>query len=165
MSSGWYSGVYRSHDDGLTWSRWFDKEMRSLSYKLFFDPRKEQTAFVLADQLYISAAFGDLYRTDDDGMSWKLLGSALDEVTMLPTNPVTFFAVAGDSERYGRYQLLRSVDAGETWVRAEGLPSRVPVNSIAAMPGDLRVLFAGTQGRGVFRSEDGGATWQPTAVK
>jgi xyloglucan-specific exo-beta-1,4-glucanase len=163
--------VLKSADNGLTWSQWFDKEMRNLSYRLFFDPHDRKTAFVLADQLYIGAASGDLYRTTDDGKSWTRLevdtsrNVPLDGVTMLPTRPVTFFVVTADFERAWHSQLWRSADAGDTWVRAEGLPSRAPVTNIVAMPDDPRVLFAGTRGRGVFRSEDGGATWQPTAVR
>jgi hypothetical protein len=38
------------------------------------------------------------------------------------------------------------------------------VNCVAADPADADVVFAGTQGNGVFRSDDAGATWQHSGM-
>jgi len=50
--------------------------------------------------------------------------------------------------------------AGERdgWVATEVLAGR-DVRSLAADPARPRRLYAGTQGEGVFLSEDGGSTW------
>lgn len=61
----------------------------------------------------------------------------------------------------GRYALFVSTDRGGTWRASAGLPASVAVNSMVSDPRRPARLFAGTDGRGVFRSLDGGATWQP----
>ena len=57
----------------------------------------------------------------------------------------------------------RSTDYGRTWTRAgRGIP-RAPTTTIVldpTSPKGERVLYAGVYGHGVYRSDDGGASWQ-----
>ena len=51
-----------------------------------------------------------------------------------------------------------SSDGGENWHPSnEGL-STLAVNAISIVPDNPRIIYAGTS-RGIFKSEDGGATW------
>src|SRR5205823_1278254 len=108
-ASGMFKGVFRSLDNGMTWSQWFDKEPRSLSSKLFFDPHRPKTTFVLADQLFVGGG-GMLYGTTDDGASWRQLAfnGVIDYMTIVPTTPVTVFTATSDSEHAGHYHLWMS---------------------------------------------------------
>ena len=52
-----------------------------------------------------------------------------------------------------------SDDAGINWTQAGALPSR-PL-ALAAAQGTPGLVFVGTESRGLLRSNDGGASWQP----
>jgi hypothetical protein len=54
---------------------------------------------------------------------------------------------------------VRSSNDGRTWMPAQGLPSGASVTNLVASP-DGRVTWASINGRGIYRSTDGGQTWQ-----
>lgn len=95
-------------------------------------------------------------------------GGRVLAVTGDPTDPRRFYfgAVNGG--------VWKTDDAGRTWV---AIFDSVPVGSIGAVavaPSDPKVLYVGTgeadmrsdiaQGIGMFRSEDGGKSWQPIGL-
>jgi photosystem II stability/assembly factor-like uncharacterized protein len=101
-----------------------------------------------------------LYRSTDGGLSWQLLqgGLGMPQATALAQAPEGTLYLANADGVYV------SKDAGERWVRlGRGLPA-VPVLSVAVSPADPLVLYAGTDGHGLYRSNDGGQTWTPTAL-
>lgn len=56
---------------------------------------------------------------------------------------------------------MASTDAGTSWRPAgAGLPLETSITNIVSDPRDPQRLFAGTRGRGVYRSTDAGATWK-----
>ena len=55
--------------------------------------------------------------------------------------------------------LYRTKDQGDHWYRAD-LPEGRTVFSIAFRPGNPEVMFLGTNGNEVFRSDDGGDSWK-----
>ena len=56
--------------------------------------------------------------------------------------------------------VVRSVDDGDTWDLVEGLPFGRPAMDLVEDPSDPERLYTSIRLRGVFRSDDGGATWQ-----
>jgi HEAT repeat protein len=57
-----------------------------------------------------------------------------------------------------------SDDAGISWAQAGALPSRPLAMAVAeqsSLPGKPGPVFVGTESRGLLRSDDGGASWQP----
>ncbi len=56
--------------------------------------------------------------------------------------------------------LWRSEDGGQTWQRAPGVPGGI--TALAIHPEQRQLLFAGTANGRLFRSTDGGASWQPS---
>jgi photosystem II stability/assembly factor-like uncharacterized protein len=59
---------------------------------------------------------------------------------------------------FGVAQVRRTNDSGVSWTDLDSLLPDVPVNTIAALPGTLDQLFAGTD-RGLYYSPDAGAHW------
>jgi photosystem II stability/assembly factor-like uncharacterized protein len=59
---------------------------------------------------------------------------------------------------YGR-GVWRSLDYGETWTRATGLPDTCYVRALFSLPQAVGTVLAGTEPAGVYRSSDCGATW------
>jgi photosystem II stability/assembly factor-like uncharacterized protein len=136
------SGLERSEDAGETWKR--------------------VSSDVKASSLALHAASGALYAagepglrvSKDNGATWQVLkeNMILSFVISSAPNPTIY---AFD---YSRQKLEKSIDGGSTWIRADfGLPSSV--GQMVITPEN--VVYASTSSRGVFRSDDGGASWHP----
>src|SRR5713226_8026319 len=106
---------------------------------------------------YVGAVNGGVWRTDDFGRTWTPI---FDDQ---PTGSIGAIAVA-PSNPDGIY---KSTDGGKTW-RHLGLRDALQVPQIAVDPRDPDRLFVAVLGhpygpneeRGVFRSLDGGATFE-----
>jgi len=72
----------------------------------------------------------------------------------------TFFT----SVRGGTTSIILSADGGETWfglAQQDGQKEleRASILTLKYNPSDARVVYAGTNGRGLYKSTDGGASW------
>ncbi len=132
------SSVLRSVDAGKTWNR------------LKVSPA-HVTSLTPLDRGLLAGAESGLFRSLDDGLTWQAIA---------PTNGGVKEAVhsllrAESVVAVLAHSLLISNDDGITWTRRH-LPFFCEVYDVAAVDG---LLLAGTS-RGVFRSDDGAATWQ-----
>lgn len=59
--------------------------------------------------------------------------------------------------------VFTSVDGGETWAEANDGLTTTEVGALAASPETSGVVYAGTED-GLFRSDDAGSRWVPTAL-
>lgn len=105
-----------------------------------------------------------LYRSDDNGASWKLVpspmaGRQIWSIAVDPADPNVMFAGTKPPA------IFRSVDEGKSW---EELPAGIPgecqigpprVTNLVIDPGNHRVIWAGVELGGIFRSRDGGDSW------
>lgn len=103
------------------------------------------------------ATIEGLYRTDDGGASWfKLPGPLMQQTvhSLLQTGDGVLWAGAADG-------LWRSEDYGANWQRADGLPAVTVLRlGTLSLPGEKSWLWAGTEGAGLWLSDNGGATWR-----
>jgi photosystem II stability/assembly factor-like uncharacterized protein len=125
-------------------------------------PDAEMTTLVVAPRtsgdLLLAIVGGRLMASQDGGEQWAARGSGLgraplDVVTLDPTAPDRLWAASAD-------QLYVSDDLGSGW-RPVGAPlpeAGTNVRGIAADP--TATTLVATTHRGMYRSEDGGATWQ-----
>ncbi|MCO5171198.1 MAG: YCF48-related protein [Planctomycetes bacterium] len=117
------------------------------------------------DPLFALAANNQgLYRTTDGGATFSFLPGlpgGVAAVVFHPTDPDGLFVLAGGS------QLWASQDRGATWTQRGQVGVGIFAGSLAVDPTDADVLYAGTGGSqpgvGVFKSGDGGATWNPAS--
>ncbi len=115
------------------------------------------------DRLVFASKKSGLYLSTDKGKTWKNAFASLDLPAPLPT---TFAAVALASEityvfACPQGQILRSLDAGQTWQSAK-LDTPAPlITALAASPGFVQdgTLLAATVQDGIFRSTDRGVNW------
>lgn len=142
-----------------------------------------------SDVYWIAAADGGVWRTTDGGRSWTPLTddlptSAIGALALDPADENVLYAGSGEANfanhsRYG-LGLFKSLDGGLTWTQlAEQTFAGRCFSSLVVSPRDPQVLFAGitraggfpemaaarqhpgaTGPVGVFRSVDGGVTWQ-----
>jgi len=157
-------GVYRSTDGGATW----ELAGSGLAY------RTTAGVSVSGDgrRLYAPTLGGGVYAADVDAESHDLswdesshLVATIDhvQVTVDPSDSATIYASAYPGG------LFKSTDGGRTWSECNfGMasfeitdPSRQGYYAFAVAPSDPAVLYLGLYGVGVYRSEDGAATWRP----
>ncbi|MEW6367815.1 MAG: sialidase [Acidobacteriota bacterium] len=128
-------GIYRSTDGGETWTNLGLKESERISQIVVHPKNSDVVYAAVPGKLWSDSAERGLYKTADGGKSWKLvlagknLSTGCSAVTMDPQNPDTLFAALWDFRRKG--WTFRSGGNGPD----------------------------GPSGSGLFRSEDGGATW------
>ena len=105
-----------------------------------------------------------LYRSDDTGQSWQMVGAlpspVINSLTTDPGNQAILYAGGGRGE-LGTNNIWRSLDGGQTWenfnLPLPASPSRVvPAVTVTAIdPTRPELLYVGTDGQGVYRFEVG----------
>ncbi|RPI23394.1 MAG: hypothetical protein EHM61_19840 [Acidobacteria bacterium] len=136
------SGLERSEDAGETWKR-VSSEVKASSL----------ASHTASGALYAAGESG-LRWSKDNGATWQVLkeGKTLSFVIDSTLDPTIYVF------DYSWQKLEKSIDGGKTWIRADfGLPSSV--GQMVITPEN--VVYASTSSRGVFRSDNGGASWHP----
>ncbi|HKV52735.1 MAG TPA: hypothetical protein VJO52_16190 [Gemmatimonadaceae bacterium] len=124
---------------------------------------------------YAGAASGGLWKSTDGGAHWNPIFDdqpvqSIGSIAVAPSDPNVVYV--GTGEPYLRshvsvgWGMFKSTDAGKTWSRA-GLEKTGRISRIAIDPSDPNRLYVAALGttygpepdRGVFRSTDGGKTW------
>ncbi|MEP7184511.1 MAG: hypothetical protein ABI767_01630 [Rhodanobacter sp.] len=130
---------------------------------------------------YMSADNGGIWKTTDAGSTWQALFNAdednsIGSLAVAPSNPNIVYAGSGEATQRPDLStgdgLYKSSDAGKTW-RHLGLRDGQQLASIAVDPHDADRLFVAVLGhpygpnkeRGIFRSTDGGKTFQKVLYK
>ena len=130
-----------------------------------------------AQTFYFGACAGGVWKTTDGGTYWENVSdgffgtAAVGAIAVAPSDPNVIYAGTGEacirvdvSHGDGVY---RSTDGGATW-RNAGLTDTRHVGRVRVDPHDpdrvyvaaLGHAFGPNRERGVFRSRDGGATWE-----
>jgi photosystem II stability/assembly factor-like uncharacterized protein len=125
---------------------------------------------------YVGAASGGIFKTTDGGASWAPIFdsqpvSSIGSLAVAPSDVNVVWAGTGEtfirsdiSQGNGIY---KSTDAGKTW-KCVGLENTGRIGRIAIDPRNPDVVFAAAMGhaygpqqeRGVYRTTDGGKTWE-----
>jgi photosystem II stability/assembly factor-like uncharacterized protein len=96
-----------------------------------------------------------LYQSSDGGRTWQSTTLAGQDAMNLGR------AAGGVTWTAGHNVLAKSTDGGRTWqdVRPDGLP-HMDIHGFAVDPRDQRTLWAALAGQGLYRSTDGGASFE-----
>ena len=134
-------GVFRSYDDGNSWSR-INNGLISLWVN---------DLVAMGSALFVSTAGKVLFRSDDEGNNWTQLDSIF-EYGRSSLAVVGSWLYAG-----GLGGVYRSGDSGATWERIEDL-QLIPSSWIVF---EEKVFVGGAAGKAkVYFSNDDGNTWQ-----
>jgi photosystem II stability/assembly factor-like uncharacterized protein len=130
---------------------------------------------------YIGVVNGGVWKSDDYGRTWAPIFDAqptqsIGDIAVAPSDPNVIYVATGEglprpdlSVGNGIY---KSTDAGKTWTHL-GLPDAQQVPALAVDPRNPDRVFAAVLGhpygpnaeRGIFRSLDGGKSWQKVLYK
>jgi photosystem II stability/assembly factor-like uncharacterized protein len=176
-------GVWKSTDAGLRFSRaWPDDVTQSMGAIAIGSDGTLYAGTGESNPGGGSMTYGGtgLYRSRDRGDTWELAGlptsGAFGRIVVDPTNPQRVFAAAVGNIFVpgGERGLYRSTDGGDSWERVlEGDNARTGAVDVAMDPSDPDHLLAALwdrqrfpthreysgAGSGLYRSTDGGDTW------
>ena len=134
-----------------------------------------------AETFYFGAAAGGVWKTTNGGLSWTPLFdhqsvASIGALAVAPSNTNVIYAGSGEACIRGNIShgdgVYKSVDAGKTWVNIGLRDTRHiarilvdPKNPDNVLVAALGHAYGPNTERGVFRSADGGATWQKVLYK
>lgn len=151
--------LFRSRNDGRTWKRLVlpGTEYEAEIAGLFISPLRPETVFVL-DINERRGTAQSLFRSADGGNTWATVFTG--GPTALAAHPVTPGLLYLATEDSG--EIWTSTDDGLTWDRvAAGAGGGARLTALLVDRIDPSILYLGTDGTGVWRSRDRGATWEP----
>ncbi|MEM8524334.1 MAG: T9SS type A sorting domain-containing protein [Bacteroidota bacterium] len=128
--------------------------------------------------IYVGAASGGIFKTQDGGENWIPIfdGAAslsIGDITLAPSNEQTIYVGTGEpnagggSLAYDGLGVYKSKNAGESWENI-GLENVGSIGKVSVHPTDENTVFVAAMGhlfgnnseRGVYRTQNGGETWE-----
>ena len=176
---GFGDGIYKSEDDGKTWTNIGLKASEHIS-KIIVHPEDPMTIWVAAQgPLWSKGGERGVYKSSDGGKTWKrTLGDAewtgATDLLIDPRDPDVLYAATWQRHRTVAMYLgggpgsgiHKSIDGGETWTKlTTGIPkSNLGKIGLAMSHFDPNTIYAAieldrTKG-GVFISKNQGLTWK-----
>jgi photosystem II stability/assembly factor-like uncharacterized protein len=175
-------GVFKSTDNGVSWSPIFDEQGTPSIGALAIHPDDPQILYVGTGEANGS---GDsypgtgIYKSTDGGSSWTHIGLEnsyhIGRIAIHPLYPETVFVAAlgklfGTNPDRGIY---KSTNGGDTWEQKLFISDSTAAVDVALDPTDPNIVYAATWERlrgpdqrkvggwtsGIHKSTDGGNTW------
>jgi photosystem II stability/assembly factor-like uncharacterized protein len=130
---------------------------------------------------YFGAVSGGVWKTTDGGLNWTPIFdkepiSSIGSLAVAPSDPNVIYVGTGEACIRGDISygdgVYKSVDAGKTWTNV-GLKDTRQIGKVIVDPRNPDIVFVAALGhafgpneeRGVFRSLDGGKSWQKVLYK
>jgi len=184
-------GVYKTEDGGTNWVNVSDGYFKTGSVgALVVADSDANVIYAGMGETCIrgNMSAGDgMYRSVDGGKSWQHIGLGdshfIGEIVVHPKNPdVVWVAAMGHvfgNEGNDQRGVFKSTDGGKTWRKVLYHNEKTGAVDIEIDPNNPRILFAslweayrnpwemssGGEGSGLYRSTDGGETWQNISRK
>ena len=157
------------------------KDFKQLSYR-FIGPDGNRAIAITGEPgnnavVYIGAASGGIFKTDDAGVTWKPIFddqevSSIGALALAPKYPRQVWAGTGETFVIRPAHSLgdgiyKSSDAGKTW-KNMGLAKSGRIGRVIVSPRDTNTVFACALGhtygpqkeRGLYRTKNGGKSWE-----
>lgn len=125
---------------------------------------------------YFGSTGGGVWKTVDGGSTWDnisdgFFGGSIGAVSVAPSDPNVIYVGTGEETVRGNvssgHGMYKSVDAGKTWTHI-GLDDSRHISRIRVHPQNAEILYVAVMGnlyksnetRGIYKSVDGGKTWE-----
>ena len=126
--------------------------------------------------IYVASASGGLWKTENEGTTWEPVfdqaaSTTIGDVTVAPSDPNIVWIGTGEANIFRSSQagcgVYKSADAGKTWQHM-GLTDTYTIPRIVIDPKNPDIVYVAASGhewtfnaeRGVYKTTDGGKTWQ-----
>ncbi|MGA2810794.1 MAG: hypothetical protein ABSG16_05295 [Candidatus Acidiferrum sp.] len=130
---------------------------------------------------YFGSVGGGVWKSNDAGRTWNPIFDAqpvasIGAIAVAPSDPKVIYVGSGEADMRSSISsgngMYKSTDGGKTWAQV-GLADTRQIGRIVVDPDDANRVFVAALGhaygpnaeRGVFRSTDGGASWQRVLFK
>ncbi|MGH9704571.1 MAG: VPS10 domain-containing protein [Candidatus Acidiferrales bacterium] len=175
-------GVWKSINSGMTFKPVFERNTQSIG-AIAVDPAHPETVWVGTGEAWVrnSVSVGTgIYKTTDGGENWQAMGLEDSEhISRIVVNPKDSNAVLAcalghlwnsNAER----GVFRTTDGGKSWNKTLFVNEDTGCSDLSVDPQDPKIVYAGMwqmrrkpwmftsggPGSGLYKSTDGGATWQ-----
>ena len=126
---------------------------------------------------YMGATGGGVWKTEDGGITWSPITDSyvrtgsVGAIAVAPSDPNIVYVGMGEADIRSNFShgdgVYKTLDAGKTWKHV-GLPASRQIGRIAVHPQDAEIAFTAVLGdpfgpspeRGLYRTRDGGTTWE-----
>ncbi|MGB6484782.1 MAG: hypothetical protein WBE86_14955 [Candidatus Acidiferrales bacterium] len=132
-------------------------------------------------EFYFGSADGGVWKTENAGLTWQPLFqhepvASIGAIAIAPSDPNVIYVGTGEADMRSDISvgdgIYKSIDDGRTWMHL-GLMDTRHIGRILVDPRDPDLVLVAALGhsydansdRGVFRSNDGGRTWQKVLYK
>jgi photosystem II stability/assembly factor-like uncharacterized protein len=126
--------------------------------------------------IYVAAASGGIFKSVNSGTSWTPIFDneavpTVGDIAIAPSDPSIIWAGTGESNNRQSSSwgggVYKSTDAGKTW-QMMGLAETHHIARVVIHPTDPNIVYVAATGklwsesaeRGVYKTSDGGKTWQ-----
>jgi photosystem II stability/assembly factor-like uncharacterized protein len=126
--------------------------------------------------IWVATASGGVWKSENEGTSWipvfeDQVTTDIGDIAIDPLNPETVWVGTGEANIFRSSMagcgIYKTDDGGDTW-KNMGLQDTYTIARIIVHPKDSRIIYVAAGGhewttnpeRGVYKSEDGGATWK-----
>lgn len=175
-------GVWKSNSGGTLLRPVFDDHTQSIG-KVTIDQKHPDTVWVGTGESWVRNSVGvgtGIYKTVNGGTTWELMGLAdsehISDIQIDPTNSNIVY-VAAQGKLWGPNQergVYKTMDGGKTWSRVFFIDENTGCADLELDPTNPQVIYAAmwshrrypdffdsgfTGTSGLFKSTDGGKTW------
>ncbi len=133
------------------------------------------------DTFYFGSVGGGVWKTTNAGRTWTPVfdsasSASIGAIGVAPSNPNVIYVGTGEADMRDSIQygdgMYRSTDGGKSWTHI-GLENTRQIGRVIVDPKNPSIVFVAALGnvyasnpdRGIYRSKDGGATWQKVLFK
>lgn len=175
-------GLWKTTNGGMTWKPIFERQGTLSIGDIALEPNNPDVIWVGTGESNVrnSVSFGDgVYKSNDGGKTWRHLGlkdtNTISRIVIHPTNPDVAYVAAvghafGPNEERG---VFMTTDGGKTWQKTLYIDASHGASDLEIDPSNPNILYAGMwnferkpwtfrsgdEKGGLFRSIDGGRTW------
>ena len=178
-------GLWKTEDMGFNWKPVFDKTDDSSIGAIALAPADPDQVWIGTGETFLirpaHAVGNGVYKSSDAGKTWKNMGLKntfrISRVLVHPTDTNTVY-VASLGHAHGPQQergIYKTTDGGKTWERVFFLNENTGCSDLAIDPKNPDILYAamwqveiktwklnsGGVSSGIYRTRDGGKTWEP----